>query len=86
MVQSWNEDPDRASRELRTIFFERDKLHRPGQPVQRRFKGTVHFLRNLLDLLTYTPDLVRVYLGRAISPRLRELIMLTVASANDCNF
>jgi hypothetical protein len=70
---------------LNTLFYEKDKLHRPGQFVQRQFKDPIHFLHNLVDLLTYTPDLIRVYFGRAISPGFREMIMLTVASTNDCN-
>ncbi len=76
---------DRRSQDIKTVFYEKDRLNRPGRYVQRRFRDPLHFLRNLLDLLRYTPDLVRVYLRRAISPRLREMIMLTVATANDCN-
>jgi hypothetical protein len=70
---------------LNTVFYEKDKLRRPGQFVQRKFKDPIHFFHNLVDLLTYTPDLMRVYFGRAISPGFREMIMLTVASANDCS-
>ncbi len=70
---------------LTTLFYERDKFNRPGQFVQRKFKDPIHFLHNLVELLTYTPDLIRVYFGRAISPGFREMIMLTVASTNDCN-
>jgi hypothetical protein len=70
---------------LNTSFYDKDRFNHPGQFVQRKFRNPLHFLHNLYDLITYTPDLIRVYLGRAISPRFREMIMLTVASTNDCN-
>jgi hypothetical protein len=71
---------------LNTSFYDKDKFNHPGQFVQRKFKDPLHFLHNLFDLLTYTPDLIRVYFGRAISPSFREMVMLTIASTNDCNF
>ena len=42
-------------------------------------------MHNLFDLLAYTPDLTRVYFAKTISPGFREMIMLTVASTNDCH-
>ncbi len=66
-------------------FHEKDMFHHPGHFVQRRFRDFPHFLHNLLEMLTYLPELFRVYFGRTISPRFREMIMLTVASTNDCN-
>lgn len=84
MVKSNTQDGKKGAEELKMVFYEKDKFHQPGQFVQRRFKDPLHFLHNLLDLLTYTTDLVRIYVGRSISPRLREMIMLTVASTNDC--
>ena len=71
---------------LDTIFYEKDRCHRPGEFVQRRFRNPIHFLRNLVNLIGYTPDIIRVYVGRAITPRLREMIMLNVAVADDCHF
>ncbi|MEN6476162.1 MAG: hypothetical protein ABFD81_19260 [Syntrophaceae bacterium] len=76
---------DRIAGDLKAVFHAKDKLNHPGQFVQRKFKDPFHFLRNLFDLLTYTPDLILVYFGRSISPRFREMIMLTVASTNECN-
>lgn len=73
------------SSKLNTSFYHKDKFNHPGQFVQRKFKDPIHFMHNLFDLVTYTPDLIRVYVGRAISPGFREMIMLTVASTNDCN-
>ena len=86
MPKSENQNNNGITTKLNTSFYNKDKLNYPGQFVQRKFKEPSHFLHNLLDLLTYTPDLIRVYIGGAISPRFREMIMLTVASANDCNF
>jgi hypothetical protein len=86
MLKSKKRNDNGIAIELNTLFSEKDKFHNPGQFVQRHFKEPLHFLHNLFDLLTYTPDLIRVYFGRAISPRFREMIMLTVASTNDCNF
>jgi hypothetical protein len=86
MLKSDTQDNKKGAEKIRKVFYEKDRFHQPGQFVQRRFKDPLHFLHNLLDLLTYTSGLVRVYLGRSISPRFREMIMLTVASANDCNF
>ena len=76
-------EPD--TRELNTVFYEKDRCHRPGEIVQRRFKDPFHFLRNLINLAGYTPDIIRVYAGRVIPPRLREMIMLNVSVANDCH-
>ena len=84
MLESDDQTKGRMAERLCTAFHERDKFNAPGRFVQRRFKDPLHFLHNLLDLLTYTTDLARVYLGRSISPRFREMIMLTVASTNDC--
>lgn len=81
-----NQNGDGDSTRLNTSFYEKDKFHTPGRFVQRKFRDPLHFLHNLFDLFTYTPDLFRVYLGRAISPGFREMIMLTVASSNDCDF
>jgi len=75
---------DSAAGSSRPVFSEKDKAGQPGRFVRRRFKDPAHFLSNLFELLTYTPDLARVYLAKSISPRLREMIMLTVASSNDC--
>ncbi|HQP31518.1 MAG TPA: hypothetical protein PLB81_09330 [Deltaproteobacteria bacterium] len=72
------------AKHLDTVFYEKDKTNHPGRFVRRRFRDPLHFLHNLIDLLKYTPDLIRVYLLRAISPRLREKLMLTVAMTNDC--
>jgi len=69
---------------LNTSFYDKDKYNNLGQFIQRRFKDPLHFAHNLFDLLTYTPDLIKVYFGKAISPDFREKIMLTVASTNDC--
>jgi len=80
-----NQNGDATSSRLGTSFYEKDKFHTPGRFVQRRFKDPLHFLHNLIDLLTYAPDLFRVYLGKVIAPGFREMIMLTVASSNDCN-
>ena len=71
---------------LNTIFYEKDRCHRPGEIVQRRFKDPLHFLHNLINLIGYTPDIIRVYAGRSLSPRLREMIMLNVSIIDDCHF
>lgn len=84
MPESDSQIENRTEERLKTVFYEKDRFNCPGQFVQRRFKDPLHFLHNLFDLLTYTSDLVLVYLGRSISPRFREMIMLTVASTNDC--
>jgi hypothetical protein len=80
-----NSNDHGVSSMLKAVFLEKDKFHTPGQFVKRKFKDPLHFLHNLADLLTYTPDLFRVYIGRAISPAFREKIMLTVAGSNDCH-
>ena len=85
MMKSDNQNNDRAAGILKTEFYVKDRYNRPGEFVQRRFKDPLHFLHNLSDLLAYTPDLVRVYFGRAITPRFREMIMLTVVISNDCH-
>ncbi len=66
-------------------FYEKDRFHRPGQFVQRRFRDLPHFFHNLCGLLRHLPGICRVYVGKTVPPRFREMIMLTVASANDCN-
>jgi hypothetical protein len=86
MPKSENQNNNGVPRKLNRSFYYKDKFNHPGQFVQRKFKDPLHFLHNLFDLLTYTPDLIRVYFGRAISPSFREMIMLTIASTNDCNF
>jgi hypothetical protein len=85
MQESSEKGDVRMTEKLNAEFYEKDKLHHPGRFVQRKFKDPFHFLHNLIDLLGYAPDIIRVYLGKAISPRLREMIMLAVAGANDCN-
>lgn len=85
MLKPDNQNNDRAAGKFKTEFYVKDRFNRPGQFVQRRFKDPLHFLHNLFDLLAYTPDLIRVYFGRAIPARFREMIMLTVASSNDCH-
>jgi hypothetical protein len=85
MLESTTQNNDRDVRRFKPVFHEKDKFNHPGQFLQRRFKNPMHFVHNLIDLLRYTPDLIRVYFGRAISPRFREMIMLTVASTNDCS-
>ena len=84
-MESGNVNSDMGEPGLETSFSDKDRYHRPGNFVQRRFRDPLHFLNNLAGLLGYVPDIVRVYVFRAISPRLRELIMLTVSGANDCN-
>jgi hypothetical protein len=76
---------DGSSKKLNTLFYEKDRFHKPGQFIQRKFKDPWHFVHNLFDLLAYTPDLTRVYFAKTISPGFREMIMLTVAGTNDCN-
>lgn len=85
MSKSDNQNIDGMVKGINTEFYAKDKLKHPGRFVRRRFKDPLHFLHNLFDLLMYMPDLIRVYFGRAIPPDFRELIMLTVAGANDCN-
>jgi hypothetical protein len=70
--------------QLKISFYRKDKFNKPGRFIQRRFKDPVHFLHNLMELLACVPELVRVYFGKTISPGFREMIMLTVASTNDC--
>jgi len=79
------EMPDRASQGPAISFYEKDRFHRPGQFVQRRFRSLPHFFHSLCGLLGHLPGICRVYAGRTVSPRFREMIMLTVASTNDCN-
>jgi alkylhydroperoxidase/carboxymuconolactone decarboxylase family protein YurZ len=86
MPKSGNRINSGIPTKLNTSFYDKDKFNHPGQFVQRKFKDPIHFMHNLFDLLTHTPDLIRVYFGRAISPGFREMIMLTVAITNDCNF
>jgi len=86
MPKSGNQINSGIPTKLNTSFYDKDKFNHPSQFVQRKFKDPIHFMHNLFDLLTHTPDLIRVYFGRAISPGFREMIMLTVAVTNDCNF
>lgn len=83
-----NQEKNEVGQELKrinTIFYEKDKFNKPGQFVQRTFKNPWHLIHNFFELFSYTPDLIRVYFAKIISPHFRELIMLTVASANDCH-
>jgi len=66
-------------------FSEKDKFNQPGRFVQRKFKSPMHWMINTLDLFKYAPALSGVYFSKTISPPFREMIMLTVAIANDCN-
>ena len=74
-----------SDKKINTLFYEKDKFNKPGQFIQRRFKNPLHLIHNVFDLLKYTPDLISVYIAKTISPGFREMIMLTVASTNDCN-
>jgi alkylhydroperoxidase/carboxymuconolactone decarboxylase family protein YurZ len=83
-----NQEKNKVEKELKrinAIFYEKDKFNKPGQFIQRQFKNPWHFIHNLFELFSYTPDLIRVYFSKTISPRFRELIMLTVASTNNCH-
>jgi len=76
---------NRSSQGIAATLYEKDRFNQPGRFVQRRFRDLPHFFHNLFELLTYLPEICRVYVGKTISPRFREMIMLTVASTNDCN-
>lgn len=76
---------EKGLKRINTIFYENDRFNKPGQFIQRKFRNPLHFVHNLFELISFTPDLIRVYFAKIISPRFRELIMLTVASANDCH-
>ena len=67
-----------------TFFYHKDKFNHLGLFVKHQFMDPFHFLYNLVDLFAYPPDLIRVYLGRTVSPGIREMVILTVASTNGC--
>lgn len=85
MINQEKNAVERGLKGINTIFYEKDKFNKPGQFIKRTFRNPWHLVHNLFELFSYTPDLIRVYFSKIISPRLRELIMLTVASANDCH-
>lgn len=85
MIDQEKNEIEKELKRINTIFYEKDKFNKPSQFIQRQFKNPLHLIHNLFDLLFYTPDLIRVYVAKTISPRFRELIMLTVASTNDCH-
>lgn len=85
MSKSGKNSQDESSKKINTLFYEKDRFNKPGQFIQRKFKNPLHLMHNLFDLLAYTPDLTRVYFAKTISPGFREMIMLTVASTNDCH-
>ena len=65
-------------------FYERDKAYQPGAVVKRRYQNAGHLLYRLIDTLRYAYPILRVYLLRALSPKFREKIMITTATANSC--
>jgi hypothetical protein len=52
--------------------------------TRRSYRNLSHFLYHLRELVAVQVPIAEVYLLRAISPALRERIMLVTAYANEC--
>ena len=66
------------------VFYGKDKFGRPGEFVQRRYRGVWHFLFRMADTLRYFYPLLRIFVFRTLPPGFREKIMITTAISNSC--
>lgn len=60
-------------------------LYEEGE-TRRSYRSPSHFLYHLRELLAVQVPVAEVYLARAITPALRERIMLVTAYANECSW
>jgi len=72
------------SGEPRVSMHPADWMDDAGRSVPRRYRSVGHALHHQKELIALIPALMRVYIFHALSPVLREKIMIVTALINEC--